>query len=253
MLCPIWGFRSSGGHPRIPDLFVWRDEASDSEVVFAFDHGYGGGTHILPNGHALYCAWNTDVRREGLLLPSFGSPELSLSLVHPPPPPPAAVALSLSSIIIISGDRPATVPADACICAVAPSQNGHQTNLHPCPPLPWQRQNGGPQTPEAATKQFAALRKKYPNAKVFASTFDDFSAIAHTVKDRLPVVTSEIGDTWLYGVPSVFLRPGSSSAAAAAVHRTAHPARALLPAVNDSSFRWSLCYPPTRRPCLAHP
>ena len=81
-----------------------------------------------------------------------------------------------------SSPRPATVSA----AAFAPSQNG------------------GPQTPESATKQFAALRKKYPNAKVFASTFDDFSAIAHTVKDQLPVVTSEIGDTWLYGVPSVF-------------------------------------------------
>jgi hypothetical protein len=39
---------------------VWRDEASDSQLLFAYDHGYGGGTHILPNGHALYCSWNTD-------------------------------------------------------------------------------------------------------------------------------------------------------------------------------------------------
>jgi len=51
---------SGGGHPKIPDLFVWRDAASDTQVLFAFDHGYGGGTHVLPNGHALYCAWNTD-------------------------------------------------------------------------------------------------------------------------------------------------------------------------------------------------
>ena len=51
---------SSGGHPVIPDLFVWKDTASGAKVLFAFDHGYGGGTHILPNGHALYCAWNTD-------------------------------------------------------------------------------------------------------------------------------------------------------------------------------------------------
>lgn len=51
---------SGGGHPVIPDLFVWKDKASDKQVLFAFDHGYGGGTHVLPNGHALYCAWNTD-------------------------------------------------------------------------------------------------------------------------------------------------------------------------------------------------
>merc|ERR1719345_689117 len=51
---------SSEGHPVIPNIFVWKDLASDSEVIFSFDHGYGGGTHILPNGHALFCAWNTD-------------------------------------------------------------------------------------------------------------------------------------------------------------------------------------------------
>ena len=51
---------SAGGHPEIPDLFIWRDEPTDTEVLFAFDHGYGGGLHVLPNGHALYCAWNTD-------------------------------------------------------------------------------------------------------------------------------------------------------------------------------------------------
>ena len=52
---------ASGGHPVVPDLFVWRDEASNTEVLFAHDHGYGGGLHVLPaNGVALYCAWNTD-------------------------------------------------------------------------------------------------------------------------------------------------------------------------------------------------
>eukprot|EP00040_Diaphanoeca_grandis_P033122 m.202065 g.202065 ORF g.202065 m.202065 type:complete len:879 (+) comp32815_c1_seq1:127-2763(+) len=113
---------SSGGHPVIPDLFLWRDEASKAEVVFTFDHGYGGGTHILPNGHALYCAWNTD--------------------------------------------------------------------------------NGGPQTASSVAGTLSSLRKQYPNANVHASTFDDFAKIATSVKDQLPLVTSEIGDTWLYGIPS---------------------------------------------------
>ena len=50
----------SQGHPDIPDLFVWRDPASNASVLFAHDDGYGGGTHVAPNGHALYCAWNRD-------------------------------------------------------------------------------------------------------------------------------------------------------------------------------------------------
>ena len=51
----------SGGHPVIPDLFIWKDNATDTQVIFIFDHGYGGGLHVLPsNGVAIYCAWNTD-------------------------------------------------------------------------------------------------------------------------------------------------------------------------------------------------
>jgi hypothetical protein len=57
---------SSGGHPVIPDLFVWRDPATKAEVLFVHDHGYGGGMHVLPNGHAVYCAWNTDVSAQAI-------------------------------------------------------------------------------------------------------------------------------------------------------------------------------------------
>jgi len=48
------------GHPEVPDLFVWRDVSTNTSVLFAHDDGYGGGVHIAPNGHALYCAWNRD-------------------------------------------------------------------------------------------------------------------------------------------------------------------------------------------------
>ena len=51
----------TGGHPVIPDLFIWKDNATNTKVLFMFDHGYGGGLHVLPsNGVAAYCAWNTD-------------------------------------------------------------------------------------------------------------------------------------------------------------------------------------------------
>ncbi len=113
---------SSGGHPVIPDLFVWRDQASATEVLFVHDHGYGGGMHVLPNGEALYCAWNTD--------------------------------------------------------------------------------NGGPMSAETVAHIYTQLRKSYPKAEVLASNFDNFVDAAAGVRDQLPVVTQEIGDTWNYGVPS---------------------------------------------------
>jgi hypothetical protein len=102
---------------------VWKDLATDTSVLFVFDHGYGGGLHVLPsNGVALYCAWNTD--------------------------------------------------------------------------------NGGPM-PQADVKTvYTQLRQKYPNAIVHESTFDKFYDVANAHREGLPVITKEIGDTWLYGVPS---------------------------------------------------
>ena len=47
-----------------------------------------------------------------------------------------------------------------------------------------------------------AIRREYPGAAVIASSFDAFVEDILPVKDQLPVTTSEIGDTWIYGVPS---------------------------------------------------
>jgi hypothetical protein len=94
-------------------------------VLFVHDHGYGGGMHVLPNGHAIYCAWNTD--------------------------------------------------------------------------------NGGPQRVGSVQGTFRNLRGKYPHATVYASTFERFYEAASAdpaTMAALPVVTQEIGDTWLYGCPS---------------------------------------------------
>lgn len=55
---------SGGPHDGQPqfdtNLFVWRDQKTMAECVFMHDHGYGGGTHVLPNGTAMYTAWKRD-------------------------------------------------------------------------------------------------------------------------------------------------------------------------------------------------
>eukprot|EP00966_Prymnesium_polylepis_P196108 4544711-Prymnesium_polylepis.2 len=57
---------------------------------------------------------------------------------------------------------------------------------------------------DAIKNVYSNLRKRYPGAHVHASTFDDFYDAAREpgVMAQLPVVTQEIGDTWLYGNPS---------------------------------------------------
>lgn len=62
--------------------------------------------------------------------------------------------------------------------------------------------NSGPHTPEEIAKIYSDLNEKFPKAEIIAT---DLTAIAHAVepyKDSLPVVTQELGDTWIYGVSS---------------------------------------------------
>jgi hypothetical protein len=60
--------------------------------------------------------------------------------------------------------------------------------------------NHGPHSLEKVKTIYADLRKKYPNAEIFASTLN---AVAEEMTaSQLPVVTSEIGDTWIYGYAS---------------------------------------------------
>ncbi len=40
--------------------------------------------------------------------------------------------------------------------------------------------------------------------QIVAGTLDDFAEYALTIKDTLPVLNAEIGDSWLYGSPGVW-------------------------------------------------
>ncbi len=60
--------------------------------------------------------------------------------------------------------------------------------------------NHGPQTPDEITEMFLNLRKRFPAAEVVASSLNEFADALGPVVDSLPVVTSEIGDTWIHGV-----------------------------------------------------
>ena len=62
--------------------------------------------------------------------------------------------------------------------------------------------NGGPHTPEEIAAIYAKLRAKYPGATVTAATMSEVAAAVEPYREKLPVVTDEIGDTWIYGVAS---------------------------------------------------
>lgn len=62
--------------------------------------------------------------------------------------------------------------------------------------------NVGPHSVEEIHNIYSRLRKQFPAATIIAS---DLTGIANAVapyRSHLPVVTEEIGDTWIYGAPS---------------------------------------------------
>lgn len=62
--------------------------------------------------------------------------------------------------------------------------------------------NLGPQTPEEVNAIYDELQKQYPNAEICAGTLNDAAEILAKSNTELPVVTSEIGDTWAHGYQS---------------------------------------------------
>jgi len=62
--------------------------------------------------------------------------------------------------------------------------------------------NLGPQNEQEVDGIFAHLREEFPDAQVEASTLNDFARELQPVRSALPVVTQEIGDSWIHGVGS---------------------------------------------------
>jgi hypothetical protein len=60
--------------------------------------------------------------------------------------------------------------------------------------------NMGPQTPDEVIHAYADLQKRFPDATIHASTMDAFAEPLLTVESQLPVITGEMGDTWIHGV-----------------------------------------------------
>ena len=59
--------------------------------------------------------------------------------------------------------------------------------------------NHGAPSPEAVQKKLADIGKEYPDYTVSAGTLDEFAEAIWAVREKLPVLTGEIGDTWIHG------------------------------------------------------
>lgn len=59
--------------------------------------------------------------------------------------------------------------------------------------------NLGGQTPEEVEETFASLRRLAPGAELVAADLNDAALVLREIEDTLPVITDEIGDTWIHG------------------------------------------------------
>ncbi len=62
--------------------------------------------------------------------------------------------------------------------------------------------NLGIPTREEVLRQLEALEMKYPGARVEASTLDAYAQKLWERKEELPIITEEIGDSWIHGIAS---------------------------------------------------
>jgi hypothetical protein len=62
--------------------------------------------------------------------------------------------------------------------------------------------NSGPHKPEEIAKIHADLAARFPNAEITACNLSAMAEAIAPFRDKLPVVTEEIGDTWIYGCAS---------------------------------------------------
>lgn len=60
--------------------------------------------------------------------------------------------------------------------------------------------NCGPPAMPDILKGFEQLQHQFPDAAIFASTLDDFARDVLPLRSQFPVVTQEMGDTWIHGV-----------------------------------------------------
>ncbi|HOO22076.1 MAG TPA: DUF5054 domain-containing protein [Clostridia bacterium] len=62
--------------------------------------------------------------------------------------------------------------------------------------------NHGPSNEDKVNEVFTELRNQYPDYEISASSLDEYAEELYKVKDKLPIITSEIGDTWIHGIAS---------------------------------------------------
>jgi hypothetical protein len=62
--------------------------------------------------------------------------------------------------------------------------------------------DSGPHTAQEVQETYATLKSRFPNAEIVPTSLTEIANAVEPHRNSLPVVTNEIGDTWIHGVAS---------------------------------------------------
>lgn len=60
--------------------------------------------------------------------------------------------------------------------------------------------NCAPMQAESVVAKFAALKERYPDTQIIPATLNDLAIEVDKIRDTLPVINAEIGDSWIHGI-----------------------------------------------------
>ena len=171
----------------VPPIFRWRDNATDAEVIAMF-HAFGYGRRRR--------------RRRRRLLEDASTCVAPSSCMND---------VTVESYVDTHGDVVVKGEPGEQFSTIHVDKDGvvHASRSEHCVSVEaagvalcyaWRIDNTGPHNFIDASIIVDAVRLLFPGAHVDSSdAFDDFIQRVIPVKDTLPLVTAEIGDTWIYG------------------------------------------------------
>jgi Domain of unknown function (DUF5054) len=179
--------------------------------------------------HALPFSWQTELMDESMVAGSlalsdsldrrFGVKTTGCKMTDVPGhtrgliAPLAAHGVTFLDIGVNGGSRPAEVPplfvwkdpGGAGLVVMYHHEYGDVVQVpgsHLAIAIMVRGDNSGPHTPQEIAKIYSDLNQRFPNAQVIASNLTEIANAVEPYRGHLPVLTQEIGDTWIYGVGS---------------------------------------------------
>ena len=207
----------------VPPIFLWKDNTTKTEVIGLF-HGLGyGGSWPSATRRSLSSKKRMN-RLQAAARRAFEAAKNNMSDVGTPENKSSLFYVDSNGDMImrtaanmyddgpglhVDEDGTVDAPGDRNEVCVRVDAAG----VALC--YAWRIDNSGPHSYEESEKLFNAYQKLFPEATeiVASDGMDDFVLDILPYKDTLPVVTAEIGDTWIMGASADPLKMGLFRAA----------------------------------------